>query len=211
MRQLLFVQNSISKHCYDSIIICDSFKSLITINPPFENESCQRTYLYLIDFGRSTSWLTKQQNSSWISQLNADFNLKLDEECVFVFLIIFKLTSALSMCSFCFLHFLTKIVHHSILFDSKMFNVTSKDIVFMSSPLTFDASIVQIFISVVARATLLIVPDRILKQTGNLCRILFERNQTTILQVSILYRSLYCLISSLLGNSSTSLNVLLTG
>ena len=70
--------------------------------------------------------------------------------------------------------------------------MTSKDIVFMSSPLTFDASFVQIFISVVARATLLIVPDKILKQTGNLCKILFERNQITILQVSFVYRSFYC-------------------
>ena len=64
-----------------------------------------------------------------------------------------------------------------------MFNVTSKDTIFMSSPLTFDASMVQIFISVIARATLLIVPDVLLKQAGNLCKVLFERNQTTILQV----------------------------
>ena len=53
----------------------------------------------------------------------------------------------------------------------------------MSSPLTFDASIVQIFVALLAKAKLVVVPGDVIQQPGKLCKILFERNQTTILQV----------------------------
>ena len=70
----------------------------------------------------------------------------------------------------------------------KEFNVTSDDIVFHASPLTFDPSIVEIFMSVVSGATLLIVPEFIKMMPKRLLDILHHRNKVTIIQVHVFFK-----------------------
>lgn len=57
--------------------------------------------------------------------------------------------------------------------------------VFLSSPLTFDPSVVDIFLALSSGAQLLIVPAVIKKMPNRLARLLFRDHQTTVLQVSL--------------------------
>ncbi|CAG10959.1 unnamed protein product [Tetraodon nigroviridis] len=62
--------------------------------------------------------------------------------------------------------------------------MTADDVVFLASPLTFDPSVVDMFLALSSGAQLLVVPS-VLKQTpGRLARRLFQRHKTTVMQVT---------------------------
>eukprot|EP00794_Sanderia_malayensis_P007321 gene7321-8139_t len=104
-------------------------------------------------------------------------------------------------------------IHPNILDLCSSFNINKNDTIFLSSPLTFDASIVQIFASLLRRASVLIVSDVIKKQPSKLYNALFERNKTTILQAtpSLVQQIGQTLLSIDKTFSDTSLRVLCLG
>ena len=64
--------------------------------------------------------------------------------------------------------------------------MTADDVVFLASPLTFDPSVVEMFLALTSGAQLLIVPTVIKRMPSRLAQALFTRHRTTILQVSAL-------------------------
>lgn len=57
--------------------------------------------------------------------------------------------------------------------------------VFLASPLTFDPSVVDIFLTLTSGAQLLIVPTIIKKMPNRLAQLLFISHKTTVLQVTV--------------------------
>lgn len=57
--------------------------------------------------------------------------------------------------------------------------------VFLASPLTFDPSVVDIFLALSSGAQLLIVPNVIKKMPNRLAELLFNDHKTTVLQASV--------------------------
>ncbi|ETE59025.1 Acyl-CoA synthetase family member 4, partial [Ophiophagus hannah] len=64
-----------------------------------------------------------------------------------------------------------------------VFKITPEDVVFMASPLTFDPSVIDLFISLASGACLLILPTVIKMMPQQLSRALFQQNRVTVLQV----------------------------
>lgn len=56
-----------------------------------------------------------------------------------------------------------------------MFKISSVDVLYFSSPITFDPSIVELFISLISGATLFIVASRIKAATSDVLQILFRK------------------------------------
>lgn len=71
-----------------------------------------------------------------------------------------------------------------VLFSS-LFQMTAEDIVFLASPLTFDPSVVEMFLALSSGACLLMVPSAVRRMPSRLANVLFRRNITTILQVNV--------------------------
>ncbi|XP_072538739.1 beta-alanine-activating enzyme [Salminus brasiliensis] len=65
-----------------------------------------------------------------------------------------------------------------------LFQMTPEDVVFLASPLTFDPSVVEMFLALTSGACLLMVPSAVLRMPGRLARVLFKRNTTTVLQAT---------------------------
>ncbi|NP_001410730.1 beta-alanine-activating enzyme [Danio rerio] len=65
-----------------------------------------------------------------------------------------------------------------------VFKMTPEDVVFLSSPLTFDPSVVEVFLALSSGACLLIVPSAVKKMPRRLAHVLFKRNTTTVLQAT---------------------------
>ncbi|XP_077964954.1 beta-alanine-activating enzyme isoform X3 [Gasterosteus aculeatus] len=65
-----------------------------------------------------------------------------------------------------------------------LFQMRSDDVVLLASPLTFDPSVVEMFLALSSGAQLLVVPSAIKKTPSRLSRLLFEENKTTVLQVT---------------------------
>ncbi|XP_073672674.1 beta-alanine-activating enzyme [Garra rufa] len=65
-----------------------------------------------------------------------------------------------------------------------VFKMTAEDVVFLSSPLTFDPSVVEMFLALSSGACLLIVPSDVKKMPRRLVNVLFKRNATTVLQAT---------------------------
>uniref|UniRef100_A0A673NI29 Beta-alanine-activating enzyme n=1 Tax=Sinocyclocheilus rhinocerous TaxID=307959 RepID=A0A673NI29_9TELE len=65
-----------------------------------------------------------------------------------------------------------------------VFKMTAEDVVLMSSPLTFDPSVVEVFLALSSGACLLIVPSAVKKMPRRLANVLFKRNKTTVLQAT---------------------------
>ncbi|KAG1964383.1 beta-alanine-activating enzyme [Pimephales promelas] len=65
-----------------------------------------------------------------------------------------------------------------------VFKMSAEDVVFLSSPLTFDPSVVEIFLALSTGACLLIVPSAVKKMPRRLAHVLFKRNTTTVLQAT---------------------------
>uniref|UniRef100_A0A2K6MDI9 Beta-alanine-activating enzyme n=1 Tax=Rhinopithecus bieti TaxID=61621 RepID=A0A2K6MDI9_RHIBE len=100
------------------------------------------------------------------------------------------------------------IQHFQILFD-----ITQEDVLFLASPLTFDPSVVEIFLALSSGASLLIVPTSIKLLPSKLASVLFSRHRVTVLQATptLLRRFGSKLIKSNVLSATTSLRVLALG
>uniref|UniRef100_A0A3Q4AV41 Uncharacterized protein n=1 Tax=Mola mola TaxID=94237 RepID=A0A3Q4AV41_MOLML len=65
-----------------------------------------------------------------------------------------------------------------------LFQMTADDVVFLASPLTFDPSVVDIFLALSSGAQLLILPSVVKKTPVRLAQLLFGDHKTTVLQVT---------------------------
>ncbi|XP_062963789.1 beta-alanine-activating enzyme isoform X3 [Cynocephalus volans] len=100
------------------------------------------------------------------------------------------------------------IQHFRVLFD-----IRQEDVLFLASPLTFDPSVVEIFVALSSGASLLIVPTSVKVLPSKLAEVLFFHHRVTILQVTptLLRRFGSQLIKSTVLSASTSLRVLALG
>ncbi|KAM8800969.1 beta-alanine-activating enzyme isoform 1-T4 [Rhynchonycteris naso] len=103
---------------------------------------------------------------------------------------------------------LPNIQHFRVLFE-----ITQEDVLFLASPLTFDPSVVEIFVALSSGASLLIVPTSIKMLPSKLATVLFSHHRVTILQATptLLRRFGSQLIKSTVLSASTSLRVLALG
>ncbi|KAM4854218.1 beta-alanine-activating enzyme isoform 2-T2 [Thomomys bottae] len=103
---------------------------------------------------------------------------------------------------------LPNVQHFRILFD-----ITQEDVLFLASPLTFDPSIVEIFLALSSGASLLIVPTSVKVLPSKLAAVLFSHHKVTVLQATptLLRRFGSQLIKSTVLSASTSLRVLALG
>lgn len=67
--------------------------------------------------------------------------------------------------------------------------MTADDVVFLASPLTFDPSVVDMFLALSSGARLLVVPSVFKKAPRRLARLLFQRHKTTVMQVNVVIES----------------------
>ncbi|RVE73791.1 hypothetical protein OJAV_G00034930 [Oryzias javanicus] len=72
----------------------------------------------------------------------------------------------------------------NILHLRSLFQMSASDVVFLASPLTFDPSVVDVFLALSSGAQLLIVPSLIKKTPRRLAGILFKDHKVTVLQVT---------------------------
>ncbi|XP_075943483.1 beta-alanine-activating enzyme isoform X1 [Anarhichas minor] len=77
-----------------------------------------------------------------------------------------------------------KCILPNILHLRSLFQMSADDVVLLASPLTFDPSVVDMFLALSSGAQLLIIPTVIKKTPGRLSRLLFRDNKTTVLQVT---------------------------
>ncbi|XP_055779011.1 beta-alanine-activating enzyme isoform X1 [Salvelinus fontinalis] len=77
-----------------------------------------------------------------------------------------------------------KCIVPNILHLRSLFQMTPDDVVFLASPLTFDPSVVEIFLALSSGARLLIVPTVIKRMPNRLADVLFKKHKTTVLQVT---------------------------
>ncbi|XP_063166650.1 beta-alanine-activating enzyme isoform X2 [Candoia aspera] len=77
-----------------------------------------------------------------------------------------------------------KCIVPNILHLSEIFKITPDDVVFMASPLTFDPSVIELFITLASGACLLILPTVIKMMPQQLSRALFQRHRVTVLQAT---------------------------
>ncbi|XP_034860819.1 beta-alanine-activating enzyme isoform X3 [Mirounga leonina] len=94
-----------------------------------------------------------------------------------------------------------------------LFEITQEDVLFLASPLTFDPSVVEIFVALSSGACLLIVPTSVKVLPSKLAAVLFSHHRVTILQATptLLRRFGSQLIKSTVLSASTSLRVLALG
>ncbi|XP_072294968.1 beta-alanine-activating enzyme isoform X2 [Eucyclogobius newberryi] len=91
--------------------------------------------------------------------------------------------------------------------------ITKEDVIFLASPLTFDPSVVEMFMALTSGATLLIVPSLLKKLPKRLSQLLFKSHKTTILQAT---PSLFCrfgpdILKEDVLSANSSLRILLLG
>lgn len=79
--------------------------------------------------------------------------------------------------------------------------MTADDVVFLASPLTFDPSVVDMFLALSSGARLLVVPSVFKKMPRQLARLLFQRHKTTVMQVNV--------VIVLSGNPAEHFNIFL--
>ncbi|XP_063776957.1 beta-alanine-activating enzyme isoform X2 [Pseudophryne corroboree] len=94
-----------------------------------------------------------------------------------------------------------------------IFSVSPSDLVFFASPMTFDPSVIEMFLALSAGACLLVVPDPLKMMPQQLCRLLFHQHRVTVLQVTPTFLrrfGLHTIQSSVLSRR-TSLKVLALG
>nr|XP_006198208.1 beta-alanine-activating enzyme isoform X1 [Vicugna pacos]XP_031544047.1 beta-alanine-activating enzyme isoform X1 [Vicugna pacos]XP_031544050.1 beta-alanine-activating enzyme isoform X1 [Vicugna pacos] len=94
-----------------------------------------------------------------------------------------------------------------------LFEITHEDVLFLASPLTFDPSVVEIFVALSSGASLLIVPTSVKVLPSKLAALLFSHHRVTILQATptLLRRFGSQLIKSTVLSANTSLRVLALG
>lgn len=77
-----------------------------------------------------------------------------------------------------------KCIVPNVLHLRSLFQMNPDDVVFLASPLTFDPSVVEMFLALSSGARLLIVPTAIKKMPNRLASVLFKKHRTTFLQVT---------------------------
>ncbi|XP_049742191.1 beta-alanine-activating enzyme isoform X4 [Elephas maximus indicus] len=94
-----------------------------------------------------------------------------------------------------------------------LFEITQEDVLFLASPLTFDPSVVEIFVALSSGASLLVVPTSVRVLPSKLAAVLFSHHRVTVLQATptLLKRFGSHLIKSTVLSASTSLRVLALG
>lgn len=65
-----------------------------------------------------------------------------------------------------------------------MFQITPEDVLFMASPLTFDPSVVELFVTLSSGASLLIIPSVVKMMPTKLAAVLFNHHRVSVMQVS---------------------------
>ncbi|XP_041862300.1 beta-alanine-activating enzyme [Melanotaenia boesemani] len=106
-----------------------------------------------------------------------------------------------------------KCILPNILHLRSLFQMRKDDVVFLASPLTFDPSVVEIFLALSSGAQLLIVPTIIKKMPYRLAQLLFKDHKTTVLQVTptLLLRFGHHILKQDVLSSGSSLRVLALG
>ncbi|NWH69609.1 ACSF4 enzyme, partial [Piaya cayana] len=94
-----------------------------------------------------------------------------------------------------------------------IFEITQDDVLFLASPLTFDPSVVELFIALTSGASILVVPNTIKMMPVELSVALFHRHHVTVLQATptLLRRFGAHIIKSTVLSANTSLRVLALG
>uniref|UniRef100_A0A8C3V7C9 Beta-alanine-activating enzyme n=1 Tax=Catharus ustulatus TaxID=91951 RepID=A0A8C3V7C9_CATUS len=94
-----------------------------------------------------------------------------------------------------------------------IFEITQDDVLFLASPLTFDPSVVELFIALTSGASILVVPNTIKMMPVELSAALFHRHHVTVLQATpTLFRQFGAhIIKSRVLSANTSLRVLALG
>ncbi|XP_048392515.2 beta-alanine-activating enzyme isoform X1 [Stegostoma tigrinum] len=94
-----------------------------------------------------------------------------------------------------------------------IFKVSSDDVIFMASPLTFDPSVVEMFVALCSGATLLIIPPVIKMMPKRLANVLFNQHKVSIMQATptLIKRFGPEVLTSVVLSASTSLRVLAVG
>ncbi|KAM6921923.1 beta-alanine-activating enzyme [Xenentodon cancila] len=106
-----------------------------------------------------------------------------------------------------------KCILPNILHLRSLFQMSADDVVFLASPLTFDPSVVDIFLALSSGARLLIVPFVIKKMPSRLAQLLFKDHQITVLQAtpSLLVRFGHRVLKQHVLSPSSSVRVLALG
>ncbi|KAM9385290.1 beta-alanine-activating enzyme [Pholidichthys leucotaenia] len=101
----------------------------------------------------------------------------------------------------------------NILHLRSLFQMSADDVVFLASPLTFDPSVVDIFLALSSGARLLIVPNVVKKSPKQLTQLLFRDHKTTVLQITptLLLRFGHRILQQEVLSSGSSLRVLALG
>ncbi|KFV15375.1 Acyl-CoA synthetase family member 4, partial [Tauraco erythrolophus] len=94
-----------------------------------------------------------------------------------------------------------------------IFEITQDDLLFLASPLTFDPSVVELFMALTSGASILVVPNTIKMMPVELSATLFHHHQVTVLQATptLLRRFGAHIIKSTVLSANTSLRVLALG
>ncbi|KAM6261663.1 beta-alanine-activating enzyme isoform 2-T2 [Porphyrio hochstetteri] len=94
-----------------------------------------------------------------------------------------------------------------------IFEITQDDMLFLASPLTFDPSVVELFIALTSGASILVVPNTIKMMPVELSAALFHHHNVTVLQATpTLFRRFGAhIIKSTVLSANTSLRVLALG
>ncbi|XP_039187059.1 beta-alanine-activating enzyme isoform X2 [Crotalus tigris] len=106
-----------------------------------------------------------------------------------------------------------KCIVPNILHLREIFKITPDDVVFMASPLTFDPSVIELFLTLASGACLLILPTVIKMMPQLLSRALFQQHRVTVLQATptLLKRFGTEHIKSTVLTVDTSLRILVLG
>ncbi|XP_041081198.1 beta-alanine-activating enzyme isoform X2 [Polyodon spathula] len=101
----------------------------------------------------------------------------------------------------------------NILHLRTMFQITPEDVLFMASPLTFDPSVVELFVTLSSGASLLIIPSVVKMMPKKLAAALFNHHKVSVMQATpTLVRQFgTSLLKSTVLSASTSLRVLALG
>ncbi|XP_010133244.1 PREDICTED: acyl-CoA synthetase family member 4 [Buceros rhinoceros silvestris] len=94
-----------------------------------------------------------------------------------------------------------------------IFEITQDDMLFLASPLTFDPSVVELFVALTSGASILVVPNTIKMMPVELSAALFCRQHVTVLQATptLLRRFGAHIIKATVLSPNTSLRVLALG
>ncbi|NWT08974.1 ACSF4 enzyme, partial [Vireo altiloquus] len=94
-----------------------------------------------------------------------------------------------------------------------IFGITQDDVLFLASPLTFDPSVVELFMALTSGASILVVPNTVKMMPVELSAALFHHHRVTVLQATptLLRRFGAHIIKSRVLSANTSLRVLALG